>query len=154
MNKIIIDPHYCTAEEYQELKDYLTDKTWDWQEISSGESEEKEVGKTIEVLQHTIAYSYSEGDVKKAVNIEWETDDDENPDLPNEVCIPEGKDDVSSYLSDEYGWLVESFTIEDLKPDECDIEHIEKMISEGYSCGELNTGKDEKRGWWHILVTI
>ena len=36
MNKIIIKPHYCSREEYQELKDYLTDKCWDWQEISEG----------------------------------------------------------------------------------------------------------------------
>ena len=30
--KIIINPHYCTQEELQELKDYLTEKSWDWQE--------------------------------------------------------------------------------------------------------------------------
>lgn len=44
MNKIIIDPHYCTREEYQELKDYLTEKTWDWQEISSGEENSEKDG--------------------------------------------------------------------------------------------------------------
>ena len=33
-NKIIIDPHYCSKEEYQELKDYLTDNSWDWKDIS------------------------------------------------------------------------------------------------------------------------
>ncbi len=27
MNKIIISPPYCTREEYQALKDYLTEKT-------------------------------------------------------------------------------------------------------------------------------
>ena len=42
INKIIIDPHYCSYEEYQELKDYLSLKTWDWQEISSGDKKEKE----------------------------------------------------------------------------------------------------------------
>ena len=36
MNKIIINPHHCSKEEYQELKDYLTNKCWDWQEISKG----------------------------------------------------------------------------------------------------------------------
>ena len=36
VNKIIINPHHCSREEYQELKDYLTEKTWDWQEVSSG----------------------------------------------------------------------------------------------------------------------
>lgn len=50
MNNIIIDPHYCSADEYQVLKDYLTEKTWDWQEISSGEKEEEDTRKTIEVL--------------------------------------------------------------------------------------------------------
>lgn len=39
---------------------------------------------------------------------------------------------------------------------ECDIDHIEKCITEGYNQGELNTyivkdGKDfEYRGWWKI----
>lgn len=37
MNKIIIDPHYCSREEYQELKDYLEEKCWDWQEVSPGD---------------------------------------------------------------------------------------------------------------------
>mgnify|MGYP007072306924 CR=1 FL=1 len=55
MNKIIIDPHYCTEEEYQELKDYLTNKTWDWQEVSSGE-EVPEGHKTTEILQHDIEW--------------------------------------------------------------------------------------------------
>lgn len=33
MNKIIIDPHYCSEEEYQELKNYLNKKVWDWEEV-------------------------------------------------------------------------------------------------------------------------
>lgn len=43
MNKIIIDPHYFSEEEYQELKNWLTEKTgadlveWDCQEISDDE---------------------------------------------------------------------------------------------------------------------
>lgn len=28
--KIIIDPHYCSREEYKELEDYLDEKCWDW----------------------------------------------------------------------------------------------------------------------------
>jgi hypothetical protein len=35
MNKIIINPHYCHIDEYNELKEYLTRKCWDWQEVSS-----------------------------------------------------------------------------------------------------------------------
>ncbi len=40
MNKIIIDPHDCSREGYQQLKDYLTTLCWDWQEISDGETED------------------------------------------------------------------------------------------------------------------
>ena len=36
INAIVINPHYCTQEEYQELKDYLTKEGWDWQEVSQG----------------------------------------------------------------------------------------------------------------------
>ena len=39
-NKIIINPHHCSREEYQELKNYLTEKTWDWQEVSSGNEDD------------------------------------------------------------------------------------------------------------------
>jgi len=38
--------------------------------------------------------------------------------------------------------------------DECDIEHLEKMITEGYSSGELcqydQETDTEYRGWWEI----
>jgi len=37
MNKIIIDPHYCTREEYQELKEYLEKNCWDYKEITDNE---------------------------------------------------------------------------------------------------------------------
>lgn len=30
MKKIIIDPHYCSREEYEELTEYLTSKSWDF----------------------------------------------------------------------------------------------------------------------------
>lgn len=55
MNKIIINPHYCTREEYQELKDYLTRKCWDWQEISSGK-EEKDYSKKEVYYQPEFDY--------------------------------------------------------------------------------------------------
>jgi len=38
----------------------------------------------------------------------------------------------------------------DGEPDECDIEHLEKMIKEGYTSGELNTGEEEHSGWWSL----
>jgi len=54
----------------------------------------------------------------KAVNIKWETDG-HDIDLPDEVELPQyvaGIDedyDVADYLSDNFGWLVKSFNIED-----------------------------------------
>jgi hypothetical protein len=41
MRKIIIDPHNCSREELEELKQYLEDKCWDWKE--EPEKEEPEV---------------------------------------------------------------------------------------------------------------
>ena len=50
----------------------------------------------------------------KAINIQWDTDN-EMIDLPTEVEIPEGysEDEVVDYLSDEYGFCVFSFDIDD-----------------------------------------
>ena len=43
---------------------------------------------------------------------------------------------------------------EDQEMPESEIEHIEEMIKEGYSGGELNclmpAGNTENRGWWDI----
>jgi hypothetical protein len=49
----------------------------------------------------------------KVSNIKWETDG-EVVDLPNEVNVPDGIDDeaIADYLSDTYGWLVESFSVD------------------------------------------
>lgn len=30
MQKVTIDPHYCSREEYQELLDYLKNNCWDY----------------------------------------------------------------------------------------------------------------------------
>ena len=57
----------------------------------------------------------------KAINIDWCLDNDDYINLneqdmlpPTEVDIPYGveEDDVVDYLSDEYGYLVNSFEIE------------------------------------------
>lgn len=57
----------------------------------------------------------------KAVNIDWCLDNDDYINLneqdmlpPTEVDIPYGieEDDVVDYLSDEYGYLINSFEIE------------------------------------------
>jgi 23S rRNA A2030 N6-methylase RlmJ len=33
MEKIMIDPHFCSREEYNELIDYLKEKCWDFKKI-------------------------------------------------------------------------------------------------------------------------
>ena len=35
MNKLIIDPHNCSRDEFAELKEYLDDKCWDYKLLSS-----------------------------------------------------------------------------------------------------------------------
>lgn len=46
----------------------------------------------------------------KAINIKYDTDD-EIIDLPSEMEIPIGIDEVADYISDETGWLVEGFDL-------------------------------------------
>lgn len=52
--------------------------------------------------------------VKVARDIQWETDD-ERDDLPEEAAVPGYIDDVADYLSDTYGFLVSSYTLEERK---------------------------------------
>lgn len=33
MNKILIDPHFCSKEEYLELLNYLDEEMWDYIEL-------------------------------------------------------------------------------------------------------------------------
>ena len=49
----------------------------------------------------------------KATNIKWETDG-YKVDLPNMVELPKSIDEdrIADYLSDEFGWLVDSFDID------------------------------------------
>jgi len=47
-------------------------------------------------------------------NIKWDTDGISIDDLPEEVEIPYpiDPDDIADYLSDVYGWCVESFCMD------------------------------------------
>lgn len=55
----------------------------------------------------------------KAINIIWDTDGEEIDGLPTEMEFPDElfdggyDDDVADYLSDQTGWCVESFNIEE-----------------------------------------
>ena len=51
---------------------------------------------------------------RKAINIEWDTDEEE-ADLPIEVIIPWDifDDDIADYLSDKYEFFVSDFEVEE-----------------------------------------
>ena len=46
-------------------------------------------------------------------NIKWKTDGYKVDNLPTEVEVDDdlGDDEIADYLSDEYGWLVDSFAL-------------------------------------------
>lgn len=52
-------------------------------------------------------------------------------------------------LQHQIDWWLDDDSIVEL--DESDIEHIEQMIKDGYSEGELNHGQFEIRGYWKII---
>ena len=54
----------------------------------------------------------------------------------------------TTILQHTISWWLDDDTIKEL--DECDTEHIEQIIKDGCSAGELNHGKDEIHGWWEI----
>lgn len=65
----------------------------------------------------------------KATHIVWETDG-EKVNLPTEMHIPEdvlveGEDGITDYLSDQTGWLVESWSGQDAESQE-EIDRIRK----------------------------
>jgi hypothetical protein len=56
---------------------------------------------------------------------------------------------ITEILKHRISWTCDSETIKEL--DEWSIEHIEKLIKDGYSSGELYIGEEEVRGWWKII---
>jgi len=64
----------------------------------------------------------------KVTNIKWETDG-EVVDLPTEVEVEDGMsdDEVADFLSDEYGWLVNGFS---LPMDDNDKDYFGEYVNE------------------------
>ena len=64
----------------------------------------------------------------KVTNIKWETDG-EVVDLPTEVEVEDGMsdDEVADFLSDEYGWLVNGFS---LPMDDNDRDYFGEYVNE------------------------
>ena len=54
--------------------------------------------------------------IRKAFAIDWEVDEGDADFLPREVFIPESvaDDDIADYLSDEYGFLIRSYSLEEV----------------------------------------
>lgn len=52
---------------------------------------------------------------RTAVNIDWNTDGDDDIELPEEFAIPHDiyDDDIADYLSDKTGYFVNGFAIEE-----------------------------------------
>jgi hypothetical protein len=64
----------------------------------------------------------------KVTNIKWETDG-EVVDLPTEVEVEDGMsdDEIADFLSDEYGWLVNGFS---LPMDDNDRDYFGEYVNE------------------------
>jgi len=50
MKKIIIDPHNCSREELEELKQYLEDKCWDWKEEPEVDTKTAKISRIKEII--------------------------------------------------------------------------------------------------------
>ena len=64
----------------------------------------------------------------RVTNIKWETDG-EVVDLPTEVEVEDGMsdDEIADFLSDEYGWLVNGFS---LPMDDNDRDYFGEYVNE------------------------
>lgn len=80
-----------------------------------------------------------------ACNIKWETDG-QDVNLPKEVELPDEIDvdaigEVEDYLSDEYGYLVNSFSIECDNEDGYNTEYLDLIerldLNENMTCDEI-----------------
>lgn len=66
MNKIIINPHYCSQEEYDNLIDYLSDESWDCTFLNPNSMDSEEIknsfGKVIDLAEEIINKMPQKGD--------------------------------------------------------------------------------------------
>ena len=79
--------------------------------------------------------------MSKAINIKWETDG-EKVDLPSEVNLPDyllkGDYDIADYLSEKYGWLINSLEIMTDETIKQRLAYLKKQIqAENISQGEI-----------------
>lgn len=108
-----------------------------------------------EEIEVREVYRESESKKRYAYDIDWETDGDEEvkKELPTKVRIPEDidKDSVADWLSDKYGWLVNSVSLEESLKEATDEEYEEYMkrekerAEEGYKdiCSHITDSQRE-----------
>lgn len=108
-----------------------------------------------EEIEVREVYRESESKKRYAYDIDWETDGDEEAkkELPTKVRIPEDidKDSVADWLSDKYGWLVNSVSLEESLKEATDEEYEEYMkrekerAEEGYKdiCSHITDSQRE-----------
>ena len=109
-----------------------------------------------EEIEVREVYRESESKKRYAYDIDWETDGDEEAkkELPTKVRIPEDidKDSVADWLSDKYGWLVNSVSLEESLKEATDEEYEEyikrekERAEEGYKdiCSHITDSQREK----------
>lgn len=94
-----------------ELLDWVTDEVKDacWQ------VRDKMIGKICaEVSEDDLVENGWIERSSRIVSVEWDTDGEDVEDLPEEVEVPSEieEEDIADWLSDEYGYCVESFSVE------------------------------------------
>lgn len=54
MKKIIIEPRNCSARDYQNLKDYLKENSWDFQEVEESTATNGDLFEQYDILPHEV----------------------------------------------------------------------------------------------------
>lgn len=109
------------AEDFIRSKYNIIDNTDDYQEYDDGDTNwaAEEESDALDRLENRYmgggnGATFNES-VRYATNIDWETDGDNKAkkELPKKVEIPQDvtEDNVADWLSDKYGWLVNSVSI-------------------------------------------
>lgn len=98
------------------LETWGRDKNGDvvsWRVYATGDSKDYETFSDLESAKQRVMEVGTSLTEAYAVNIDWDTEG-EDVDLPTKVKLPAGIDDedVTDYLSDTYGWLVNGYNIE------------------------------------------
>lgn len=115
------------AEDIIRTEYHISDKSDDYQEYDDGDTDwaAEEEADALDRFENRYmgggnGATFNES-VRYATDIDWETDGDSKAkkELPKKVEIPQDvvEDDVADWLSDKYGWLVNSVSITEITND-------------------------------------